>query len=251
MTTTHWAARSLHWKTMEPPLQPNQEIVDCFHSLIPCSKRIMLMGVTPQIANAYANVVAVDREPAMIANVWPGDTATKQAINANWLTVDLPAESFDGIIGDGSINMLDIGDVSFMYNRAISMLKPGGVFACRMFTRPDTPIELDQLYQEAISPTVNFSAYRRLLPMYLAEIHGPVVPVSQISILFDQLFPDRSHVSWTAEQLSKIDDYRNSDTTTWFPTRDELLELSPKGSRFVDVGTYDIADTCPILVFNK
>jgi len=251
MTTTHWAARSLHWKTMGPPLQPNQEIVDCFHSIIPCSKHIMLMGVTPQIANAYANVTAVDREPAMIANVWPGDTATKRAINANWLSVDLPAESFDGVIGDGSINMLDISDVSFMFKRAISMLKPGGVFACRMFTRPDTPVKLDQLYQEAVTPTVNFSAYRRLLPMYLAEVHGPVVPVSQISTLFDQLCPDRSQVSWTAEQLSKIDDYRNSDTTTWFPTRDEILKLSPKGSRFVDVGTYDIADTCPILTFTK
>jgi hypothetical protein len=236
---------------MGPPLQPNQEIIDCFHSIIPCSKHIMLMGVTPQIANAYANVIAVDREPAMIANVWPGDTETKKAINANWLAVNLPAESFDGIIGDGSINMLDISNVPFMFNRAMSMLKPGGVFACRMFTRPDTPIELDQLYQEAASPTVNFSAYRRLLPMYLADLHAPVVPVNQISTLFDQLFPDRSLLPWTAEQLSKIDDYRNSDTTTWFPTRNELLKLSPKDARFIDVGTYDIADTCPILIFTK
>jgi len=251
MTTTHWAARSLHWNAMGPPLQPNQEIIDCFHSIIPCSKHIMLMGVTPQIANAYANVIAVDREPAMIANVWPGDTETKKAINANWLAVNLPAESFDGIIGDGSINMLDISNVPFMFNRAMSMLKPGGVFACRMFTRPDTPIELDQLYQEAASPTVNFSAYRRLLPMYLADLHAPVVPVNQISTLFDQLFPDRSLLPWTAEQLSKIDDYRNSDTTTWFPTRNELLKLSPKDARFIDVGTYDIADTCPILIFTK
>jgi hypothetical protein len=133
----------------------------------------------------------------------------------------------------------------------MSMLKPGGVFACRMFTRPDKPIELDQLYQESVDPTVNFSAYRRLLPMYLAELHGPVVPVNQISTLFNQLFPDRSQLPWTAEQLSKIDDYSNSDTTTWFPTRDEILTLFPKGARFIDVGTYDIADTCPILVFNK
>jgi SAM-dependent methyltransferase len=211
----------------------------------------MLMGVTPQIANAYANVTAVDREPAMIANVWPGNSDSKQAINDNWLAVDLPTESFDGVIGDGSINMLDIDDVSFMFERARTLLKSGGVFACRMFTRPNTPIELDRLYQEAVSPTINFSAYRRLLPMYLAHLHGPVVPVSQISTLFNQLYPDRSYVSWTAEQLSKIDDYRNSDTTTWFPTRDELLKLSPKDSRFVDVGTYDLADTCPILTFTK
>ena len=147
--------------------------------------------------------------------------------------------------------MLSIDDIPVMLERARTLLKPSGVFTCRMFTRPDTPITLSRLYQEAVGPTVNFSAYRRLLPMYLAEVHGPVVPVNQISTLFDQLFPDRSQLPWTAEQLSKIDDYHNSDTTTWFPTRDEILELSPKGSRFIDVGTYDIANTCPILTFTK
>jgi SAM-dependent methyltransferase len=250
-TTNHWVARSLQWKKLGPPLQPNQEVIDCFHSLIPCSKHILLMGVTPQIANAYTNVTSVDREPAMIANVWPGNTDTKRVINDNWLTVDLPAESFDGVIGDGSINMLAIDDIPVMLERALTLLKPGGVFACRMFTRPDKPIELDQLYQEAVDPTVNFSAYKRLIPMYLAEIHGSVVPVNQISVLFDQMFPDRTSLSWTAEQLTTIDDYGVSDATTWFPTRDEILKLSPKSSRFIDVGTYDIADTCPILTFTK
>ena len=250
-TSTHWAARSLQWKQLGPPLQPNQEVIDCFHSLVPASSNILMMGVTPQIAQAYDNVISVDREPAMIENVWPGNSESKQAINDNWLTVHLPPNTFDGVIGDGSINMLSIVDIPRMLRRALTLLKPGGVFACRMFTRPDTPIELDQLYQEAITPSVNFSAYKRLIPMYLAELHGPVVPVNQISILFDQMFPDRSQLPWTAEQLTTIDDYSKSDTTTWFPTRDEILKLSPSNARFIDAGTYDIADTCPILTFTK
>jgi hypothetical protein len=57
-----------------------------------------LLGVTPQIALAYQHVTAVDREPAMIANVWPGDTETKRVIKDNWLTVNLPSASFDGIL---------------------------------------------------------------------------------------------------------------------------------------------------------
>jgi len=251
MTTTHWADRSRNWGRNGPPLQPNQEIIDCFASLVPLSANILLMGVTPQIAEAYTHVTAVEREPAMIERVWPGNSETKRAILDNWLTVDLPENHYDGIIGDGSINMLDLKDVEFMLNKAKKLLRPGGVFACRMFTRLDEPITKERLHAEAANPTVNFSAYRRLIPMYLAAQNGPVVPVKLIVNLFDQMFPDRTILPWTAEQMSTMEPYRTSESTTWFPTRDEILDLAPKGSRYIESGTYDIADTCPILTFTK
>lgn len=251
MTTTHWAERSRAWGRNGPPLQPNQEIIDCFASLVPLDANILLMGVTPQIAEAYAHVTAVDREPAMIENVWPGNSGTKRAINDNWLSVELPEGYYDGIIGDGSINMLAIDDVKFMLDKAHGLLRPGGAFACRMFTRPDEPITMERLHAEAKNPTVNFSAYRRLIPMYIAAQNGPVVPVKLILNLFDQMFPDRTILPWTPEQMSTMDAYRNSEATTWFPTRDEILALAPEGSRYIESGTYDIADTCPILTFTK
>jgi SAM-dependent methyltransferase len=252
MTSTHWAERSRNWRKNGPPLQPNQEILDCFASLVPLTADIILLGVTPQIADTYTRVTAVDREPAMIERVWPGNTETKRAILDNWLTVDLPENHYDGIIGDGSINMLSYPeDVSFMLSKALRLLRPGGVFACRMFTRPDTPVTMERLLSEAKSPTVNFSAYRRLIPMYLAVEHGPLVPVKMILELFDQLFPDRNQLPWTADQMATLDAYRNSESTTWFPTRQEILDLAPTGSRYIESGTYDIADTCPILTFAK
>jgi SAM-dependent methyltransferase len=249
MTITHWADRSRAWGHSGPPLQPNQEIIDCFASLVPLSANILLMGVTPQIANAYAHVTAVDREPAMIERVWPGNSETKRAINDNWLTVELPENYYDGIVGDGSINMLAIKDVKGMLDKAQRLLRPGGTFACRMFTRPDEPVTMERLLSEAAMPTVNFSAYRRLIPMYLALEHGPLVPVRLIVELFDQLFPDRSILKWTAEQMSTLEPYRKSEATTWFPTRQEILDLAPVGSRYIESGTYDISDTCPILTF--
>jgi SAM-dependent methyltransferase len=251
MTNTHWADRSRAWGRNGPPLQPNQEIINCFASLIPTTANIILMGVTPQIAEAYTHVTAVEREPAMIERVWPGNTETKRAILDNWLTVELPENHYDGIIGDGSINMLDLKDVEFMLDKAMRLLRPGGVFACRMFTRPDTPITMERLHAEARNPTVNFSAYRRLIPMYIAAQNGPVIPVKLIVNLFDQMFPDRTILKWTAEQMSTMEPYRTSESTTWFPTRDEILKLAPAGSRYIESGTYDIADTCPILTFSK
>jgi SAM-dependent methyltransferase len=186
----------------------------------------------------------------MIERVWPGNTATKTASFDNWLTVDLPLEHFDGIIGDGSVNMLAYPvEVRQLFKRTLSWLKPGGVFAARMFTRPDTPITREHILVEAAAPTMGFSAWRRLFNMLLAEQHGGIFPVTEIPKLFDELFPDPSVLPWT--NIDAINDYRTSTSTSWFPTRQEILDIAPAGSRFVDVGTYDIADTCPILTFTK
>lgn len=254
MTTTHWADRSRNWGRSGPPLRPNQEIIDCFTSLVPADRNILLMGVTKEIAEAYTNVTAVEREPAMIENVWIGDNETKKAVLENWLTVDLPDNTFDAILGDGSLNMLsESGQVTTFINRALPWLKPDGKIICRMFTRPDVPITMERIHAEAKNPTVNFSALRRLIPMYIASQNGPVVPVKLIVNLFDQMFPDRTILPWTPEQMTTLDAYYTSEAKTWFPTRQEILDTLPKDvtARFIDVGTYDIADTCPMLVITR
>ena len=254
MTTTHWAERSRTWGRNGPPLQPNQEVIDCFTSLVPADSNIMLMGVTTQITAAYTNVTAVEREPAMIENVWLGNTSTKQAILENWLTVSLPDNTFDAILGDGSLNMLTgPGQITTFINRALPWLKPNGQIICRMFTRPDTSVTMERLHAEARQPTVNFSALRRLIPMYIASRNGPMVPVKLIANLFDQMFPDRTILPWTAEQMATLTPYYNSEAKTWFPTRQEILDTLPVNvtARFLDVGTYDIADTCPVLIITR
>jgi SAM-dependent methyltransferase len=255
MTKTHWAERSQHWGKIGPPLQPNQEVIDTFISLIPADKHILLMGVTPQIANAYTHIRAIDYSPSMIERVWPGDTETKEAFEDNWLTVDLEDNQFDGVLGDGSINMVSYGDnIRLLFERIYGWLKPEGTFAMRFFTRPADPVTREQLLAEIENPTVNFSAFRRLLPMYIAATEGSFVPTRRMLEVFDELVTDRSMLKWDPEHVVSIDAYKDTDTTSWFPTRDEILGYVPKDAknvRFIDTGTYDIAITCPILTFTK
>jgi len=248
--TSHWGHRSLTYGQMVAPLNPNQEIIDGFTSLAPVDGHILLLGVTRKVAETYTHVTAVDYNEDMIANVWPGNTLTKTATLDNWLTVDLPLESYDAIIGDGSLNMLATpAEVKHLIDRAQKWLKSGGVFACRMFTRPDTPVTEERIRAEAANPTMIFDAWRRLFNMRIADRDGAVFPVVRIYELFNEMFPDTSVLPW--KDVSAIDAYRTSTSTSWFPTRQEILDLAPQGSRFVDVGTYDIADTCPILTFVK
>lgn len=255
MSKTHWAERSQHWGKIGPPLIPNQEVIDAFTQLVPPTSRILMLGVTPQIANAYDNVTAVDFSPSMIERVWPGNTETKQAIEANWLTADIANNQFDGVLGDGSINMVGYpNEIRFLFKRTYMWLKPGGRFAMRFFTRPDIAVTRDQLYGEAEHPTVSFSAFRRLLPMYIAANEGSCVPTKRMLEVFDELFPDRSQLKWDPEHIKSIDAYKDTDTTSWFPTRKEIQDFvyeEADNVRFVDCGTYDISDTCPILTFTR
>ena len=145
-------------------------------------------------------------------------------------------------------------EVQTLFNRALDWLKPGGTFACRMFTRPDLPITLAQIQKEIYEPTTNFSSLKRLIPMYLVEQTGPFVPTKEIVKVFDALCPDRSKTPWTADNFLTMDQYYKSTSVTWFPTRDEMLALVPKSAknaRVIDTGTYDLAWSCPFLVFDR
>ena len=252
---THWTELSKIYTKNGPPLQPNDEVIHKFHELVDPTLNILLLGVTPQIASAYDRVTSVEQQQTMIDKVWPGDTDTKQAICDNWLYVNLLSTAYDGILGDGSVNMLySITEVQTLFDRALNWLKPGGTFACRMFTRPDLPITLAQIQKEIYEPTTNFSSLKRLIPMYLVEQTGPFVPTREIVKVFDALCPDRSKTPWTEDNFITMDQYYKSTSVTWFPTRDEMLALVPKSAhnaRVIDAGTYDLAWSCPFLVFNK
>jgi len=256
MTTSHWAQRSQHWNRSQPPLRPDPAAVQLIQDLIGnTTSDILLLGVTRELTQAFENVVAVEREPGMISNVWLGDTTTKRVIHNDWLKVQFPHERFGGAVGDGSINQVAFPhDQLQLLDRILDWLEPGGVFACRMYTRPDTPITLDDLRREGLTPTINWSAYRRMLSMYLAEIEGQTIHTRNITAVFDELFPDRSILPWTQQELEMIDTYATSKLQSCLPTRKELEQIIPSRAREVqllDVGNYDLAHCCPVLTFKK
>lgn len=250
MNKTHWEERSKNW-TSGPPLTPNEEVIDYLKSQIAFDANILVLGVTKQFYQAFDYITAVDQEPAMIERVWLGDTDTKHAVLANWLTVDLPDNNFDAILGDGSLNMLVTPkDILTVVDHCREWLTPNGQFICRMFIRPDQPITRERLLAEVQKPTVGWTAFRRLVPMVLAHEQGAFVPWAKVYTFFNELFPDRSQLPYTAEQLSRMDAYKDVTTSTWFPTRREILDLIPS-AEFVDVGTYDIAELFPLMIIKK
>lgn len=250
MIKTQWDDRSKNW-TSGPPLTPNEEVIDYLKSQIAFDANILVLGVTKQFYHAFNYITAVDREPVMIDRVWLGNTSNKHAILDNWLTVDLPNTYFDAILGDGSINMLvDTTEITAVVDRCREWLRPNGKFICRMFIRPDEPITREYLLEQAANPTVGWTAFRRLVPMVLAHEQGAFVPWAQVYTFFNELFPDRTLLPFTLKEIARMDAYKDATTSTWFPTRKEILDLLPD-AEFVDVGTYDIAELFPLVIIKK
>jgi SAM-dependent methyltransferase len=259
--TNHWDRSPRHWSRIEPPLRPNAEVTRAFVRLAGgASARVLLLGVTSELANAFESVHAIDKSPMMLAQVWPGDSASKQATLGNWLEMPVPDDVFDGVIGDGSLsNLVYPHEVREVLARARAKLRPGGNFVCRLFERPDVPVSREALLATAAGPApINFHAFKWQLAMHLAGQGHATIPVPGILALFDELFPDRGAVAartgWPRELIDLLDVYRDSDVHFTFMTRDEILAVLPPGItnlRFDACGSYDLAQCCPLMSFQR
>ncbi len=258
---SHWEKYHTRWTHIEPPLRCSAEVVQEVQSIVGrVEGTVLLLGVTPELADAFDKVFAVDKNPSMIANVWPGDSAAKRAVAADWLDLGSQAETFAAIVGDGSLNNLGYpSDIKKLLDAALDMLTPGGHFVCRLFERPSPSFTIADIMQAARAPvSLNFHALKWMIAMHVAAHNDAMVPVTQILATFNTLFPDRDGLSrdtgWPRRAIDTIDIYEGSTMSYSFPCREEFQAIVP--DRAIDVafrscGTYALASCCPILSFRK
>jgi hypothetical protein len=249
---------SNNWDKLTSPARPAESVINSYKSLVPTDS-ILLLGVTPEIANAYTNVLAIDRDPKMLENVWPGDTANKHAVNSSWETF-LPGRKFDGIIGDIALAMLaDKKRITSFNQKVLDLLNPGGTTAQRILHKPKEHVTKQHLKDMLSRPaTINFSAFKWTMFMYYAEEIHYKLKVTNIHKLFNEICPVREAVSeatgWSIDEINSIDIYEHSDWELAVMSKKEWLETIPKGAtnvKFTYQDDYDLAELCPILSFSK
>ena len=197
-------------------------------------------------------LVAIDWSAAMIAEVWPGNAPGRTVVQADWMDMPLAPGSFATAIGDGVLNMLHWpDDYGRIVERIGAVLRPGGRIVMRCFTCPDEPDDLASL--EPRLP-IGFHAFKWKLAMAVAQAAGDAnVAMTSVWETFERLFPDRERLSratgWSLEVIAEIDDYKQSPHIKSFPTRAQILTMFPS-ARFVESGTYELAERCPLLVID-
>lgn len=222
--------------------------------------RMLLLSVSPSLSSIGFDITAVDRNAAVVRHRWPGNTTSRRAVIADWRQLPFAAGSFTTCVGDGSINMLEYHDVKLLYDNLTRVMLSGGRFVCRIYLTPDigeTVAEVAIAAWQGKARSFVFFKFRLAMAIAAKRAH-PSVPVISIYEAFASNFPDRDRLAvatgWDRSEIDRIDLYKNSSEVYNFPTRQQALSIIPSdfaNPRFVPVGTYELAERCPLLVVER
>jgi SAM-dependent methyltransferase len=259
LSDSHWASFHRRWAHYTPPLRPDADVAAAVRQAIAGhDAQVLLLGVTPEFADAGADVTALDSSELMIGSVWPGDSPHRRAIKGDWLAMSFAAGSFTAAIGDGCLSALAYPDGHRrLYEELERVLRPGGYVVLRLFKMPDRPETVATVLAAARAGEIQkFHAFKWRLAMAMAAASAdPNLAVQAILSRFEQEFPDRQNLAaltgWPIEQIDTIDTYRGSQEAYSFATFEQLCRAVPAGftkPRLVAAGSYELAERCPLLI---
>ncbi|MEZ4369412.1 MAG: hypothetical protein R3B07_01245 [Polyangiaceae bacterium] len=265
--TSHWQAYHSRWSRLRPPLRPAPEVVAAlseelakFPAAREPDRACLLLGVTPELAKVRTPLVAVDRNQAMIDALWVGDDAERRAVSADWTELDSSIGPLGCAVGDGSLNVMAYPHPQIQVLKRLRALIPehGGV-VLRCFVRNLaeilTPAESLSEVVETPELSASFHGFKWRLAMALCNERGSTLQVAALWGTFQRMFADRAALAartgWSLEDIQTIDVYAESRETYSFPSRDDFVEVAANGgwaARFREVGGYELAERCPLLV---
>ncbi|MGN6515519.1 MAG: class I SAM-dependent methyltransferase [Rhizomicrobium sp.] len=243
---------------LKPPLCPDPQIVSAYaRAIAGHDERVLLMGVTEELADLGKTTVALDISRTMIADAWPGDTEKRKAVRGNWLDMPFDARQFTAVAGDGVLAAIGLSDYATLAAQFAKVLVPGARIALRTYVTPEPGETVAEVRDAAMAGKIaGFHAFKWRLAMALAhESKSASVPVAQIHEAFERAFADRATLAaatgWSQDDIAEIDAYAGKVFVYQFPTRREILAHLPAslaGARFQSSGDYELAERCPLLV---
>jgi SAM-dependent methyltransferase len=253
-----WQKLARIYGLLGSPLRPAElDIAAICSAVQEHDEDILLLGVTPELSLLGQRLTAVDYSPLMLAHVWPGDDIRRQARLASWVELPFETARFTAVIGDGSLTSVGDG-----FDRAIEevrrVLAPEGVAVFRLFCRPERPesfAEIRRDVEQGWNGNIHALKWRVGMAVAAERLDG-VVPVQQILLAFNQIFPDRNWLAtttgWTLEEIATLDAFEGADHATCFRTLPEILDRGAqifKAARIVESRNYPLAELCPIVIW--
>jgi SAM-dependent methyltransferase len=252
-----WGSFAAGFARLRPPMRVSPSDAETMRAAIEGSDgEVLLLGVTPELAGLGKRLVAIDKEPRVIAEVWPGDDPQRRAVLADWLDLPLEAERFDAVIGDGSYNA--VGNHAAELLREVKrVLAPGGTVSLRVFCSPAKPESFDDISGDVTSGwNGNAHALAWRIGMALAPAnHAWVVSLPEIAAAFDALFPDRealcASTGWSGMDMAVFDRFAMAERSLAMPPQEVVLRSLERvfsHCRAVSGSGYPLAERCPTFI---
>jgi hypothetical protein len=262
-----WNNQSAKWKHVGSPTRPSQEDQNIIASIISKkqqnadSTNAVVLGVTPEMIQLRwpegTTITAVDMNESMIQTLYkPHEIYPTSVKQERWQAISLPDNSTDIVVGDGIFTPLEKEeDLVGLFAEVDRILKPSSMMVVRAFIRPEETEAIDTVVKDALSGKIkNFGSLKWRLAMALTDNKGRVNP-AEIHKKFNALFPDRAYLGtsgkWSLDEISTIDAYEKIEGVFTFLTLNELVKISQPYAKIIEkkVGSYELADRCPIIVF--
>jgi len=262
VSVSHWNALYQAWSRMSsPPRVPAEVLAGLRRRVFELPGHVLVLGVTPDLAHVGSDVTAVDSSMSVVRTVWPGDAPTRRAIVGDWLQLPFAAAAFSVCVGDGTVNALGYpNQLKSLFEGLARVLRVGGEVLCRVFLTPDIGETITAVKMATLRGEIRrFQAFKfRLAMAIVAEAAEPNIRVRVIHDVFEATFGDRNRLAeatgWDRAEIDTIDVYGSSSVAYSFPTREQCLAVVPEvfsNARVVPVGTYELAERCPLLVMER
>jgi SAM-dependent methyltransferase len=252
-----WDDLARRWNKLTPPLRPCDQDLDFMkQSLQSVVGQCLLLGVTPELCCLSDKLVAIDNNESMIRAVWQGNHNGQRVIKGDWLQLPFEENTFDAVIGDGSLTLLEYPlSYELLFKQVKKVLKKGGKLLLRIFATPDKGETCSAVCREALEGKIrNIHVFKWRLAMALVSESGnPNVKVRDIYIAFNRFFPDKEHLakqtSWDPQNIADFEDYRDSSSIYSFPRLSDVRLKYQQHFREIGLrnGTYELAQRCPVL----
>lgn len=247
---------------MGPPLRPGAEDLRLYREALPPGGRVLLLGVTPELARLAlelgAQVTALDNNAAMIRAHFPDPAPPgARAVLGDWRDIPAPDGAFTAALGDGFTTVL--GHASAV-RRALGELRrvlaPGAPLVLRHFVRPDPPESPAAVFAELLAGRIpSFHDFKWRLAHALPQDGEAGIRVGDIHAAWEArgLAPDAvaAALGWDPRVVRTIDAYRGLAGTYLFPTLAELAALY--APLFTEVTrrfpTYPLGARCPLTTY--
>jgi SAM-dependent methyltransferase len=266
-TQHHWETIAHYWRHVGAPLRPVGDDARHFAELLELAdgkpRRALILGVTPELHGLpwpRGSVVrAVDKSAEMIKYIWPGPAT--DACHGDWRTLTFPEDSFDCILCDGGLHLLDYPAAQQALPGILArLLHPKGHFVIRLFAWPEpreTPETVLADLRAGRIGNVHTFKLRLTMSLQTAPEEGIVLHrvYDRIMTEFGSLDGLQELSGWPRAEVLTLTSYRESTNRYHFLTRAaSIATLETGGHLRLDrtlENQYPLGKRCPVLSFRR
>jgi glycosyltransferase involved in cell wall biosynthesis len=266
----HWPDFAMQWGLLGPPLKPVAQDVGFSRDAIMewsglnGAPRALILGVTPETYRLSwpegTDLLAADRNQAMIDHVWPGPKDA--ALLTDWLNLNLPDSSRDIVLCDGGLHLLSYPSEQSRLVRVLgNILSSGGLFIIRLFTPPMQKEPPDAVMEDLFAGRIsNLNVLKLRLGMSIMENSEEGAQLEKVWKELHRFAPDpgklAAKIGWTSEHISAINAYRDSAVRYCFVTLNQVAAMfcgDPGGFevKCICYPSYELGERCPTLVLQR